>query len=169
MVFLFSLHHSTKSQSKNALVESPTGTGKTQCLLCAVLAWRQLLIDYHRLEKGLSYGRLPEGMTESAAQEKLVQLGQAIDPLGKGILKRDPPKVYYATRTHSQLSQVVKELKRTVYSVRVKLLASREQMCVNENVLQAAKGMSIGSLCKVKVSRKECSFYGQTEGKPLFW
>ncbi|CAG7895106.1 unnamed protein product [Brassica rapa] len=43
-------------------------------------------------------------------------------------------KVFYCSRTHSQLSQFVKELRKTVFAQRVRVvcLGSRKNMCINE-------------------------------------
>lgn len=45
-------------------------------------------------------------------------------------------QVFYASRTHSQLSQVVNEVKQTVYgqSIRIASLASRQNYCINPTV-----------------------------------
>ena len=63
---------------------------------------------------------------------------------------RTPPKVpriYYATRTHSQIAQVVKELKRTAYRPSMVVLGSREQYCINKSV-RARRGGNLGEECK---------------------
>jgi regulator of telomere elongation helicase 1 len=74
-----------KEESLSAL-ESPTGTGKTLCLLCAVLAW----IKHNN--KQIS--------------------------------------IYYCTRTVSQINNVLKELKKTCYSLQYSFLASRVYTCL---------------------------------------
>ena len=88
--------------SKNALLESPTGTGKTLCLLTASLAW----------------------LRKERARLK-----------ASGSSDKNMPRIIYASRTHSQLSQVQEELKGCAYKPRVVLQASRDQLCINDKVL----------------------------------
>jgi regulator of telomere elongation helicase 1 len=79
-------------ERRNALLESPTGTGKTLCLLCACLAWTNWTEKQIRLETDEKDG---------------ISISE--------ILKSKLPKIIYASRTHSQLTQVIKELKKTSY------------------------------------------------------
>jgi Fanconi anemia group J protein len=48
------------------------------------------------------------------------------------------PRIFYATRTHNQLAQVVRELKRTSYTPHMVVLASRDRYCINPAVKKRA-------------------------------
>ncbi|KAJ6394543.1 hypothetical protein OIU77_023694 [Salix suchowensis] len=55
-------------------------------------------------------------------------------------------KIYFCSRTHSQLSQFIKELRKTLFSneINVVCLGSRKNFCINEEVLK------LGSSVRVK-------------------
>lgn len=78
-------------------------------------------------------------------------------------------KIFFCSRTHSQLSQVVQELKKTVYgrSLRIVSLGSRQQFCINpavralnsnalinERCLDMKKGKAKSSCCKPSVTQQ---------------
>jgi hypothetical protein len=47
---------------------------------------------------------------------------------------RRVPRIYFGTRTHKQIEQIVRELKKTPYKPRMAILGSRNQYCVNNRV-----------------------------------
>eukprot|EP01080_Neovahlkampfia_damariscottae_P009562 gene9562-1765_t len=107
-------------EGKNALLESPTGTGKTLSLLCATLAWTEHM----------------------KTQKSTIEV----------------PKIIYASRTHSQLTQVVRELKKSAYEPQTTILGSREQFCVHPSVA-TSKGTELNSKCSLVRKQKKCEYY----------
>lgn len=117
-------------RTSNALLESPTGTGKTLCLLCATLAWY-------------------------VHNKPTAQLMPAGGELAK---KRT---IVYASRTHAQLAQVVREFKRTAYSrlCRMAILGSREHLCVNRDVMKLPTSAQQNGSCNALRASRSCRYF----------
>lgn len=90
----------------SGLVESPTGTGKSLSIICAVLGYCE------HLRRGLGDVQAKRGGKETEETREL-------------------PKIIICSRTHKQLDQLVDQLRKTQYRPRMSILASRAQYCIS--------------------------------------
>ena len=122
-------------------LESPTGTGKTLCLLCASLAYlrheRQRLIE----ERQNNFDVID--LTEKIKQ----------------------PIIYYTSRTHAQLANVIQELQKTCYRPINAVISSREQMCINGLIASFPRNI-FNMKCQNLVKSGKCKYF---RGKSNFY
>lgn len=97
-------------------------------------------------------------------------MGEAGTPVKVGRI----PRIYYGTRTHKQISQVVRELKKTPYTkdLRSCILSSRDRTCINDQIkdfadrndkcqelIKTKSAKSAKSKSKSKTNETGCSYY----------
>ncbi len=78
------------------------------------------------------------------------------------------PKIIFSSRTHSQLSKAVDELKHSPYSPVTCVLGSRDQLCVNPEALSAGRGTALNNCCQRLIrSRNGCEYYSTYKGTTI--
>jgi regulator of telomere elongation helicase 1 len=135
--------------SSNALLESPTGTGKTLCLLIASLAWLQK-------KKSRTDGIPMAVKYESGPNVK------SVPPPGAAVAGQQSQIIIYASRTHSQLSQVISELRASGYAPKMTVMGSREQLCIHEKISKL-KGAALNHACSASGSQRKCTYKNNLE------
>ncbi|XBJ16013.1 hypothetical protein VPH35_007747 [Triticum aestivum] len=136
---------------------------------CKIVKWETHPYRSHGTKK-VGGSEKSEGIRENDSEEKFLldeyesddgestgwQAGKRAH-CGGASSKEATPKVYFTSRTHSQLSRFVRELKRTNFSgkLRTVCLGSRKSLCINMDVQKLGSANRINKRCLELLKNKK--------------
>jgi len=111
---------------------------------------------------GLAAGGLVDaGVADRIGAALTVKTGDSTIQQDTSFGKRKVPLIIYASRTHSQLAQVVRELNATAFRPKISVIASRDQLCILPAMKGVGSNAAQNALCTQLVRKKACAYHGK--------
>ncbi|RKO97718.1 hypothetical protein CXG81DRAFT_14060, partial [Caulochytrium protostelioides] len=129
-------------RGESMLLESPTGTGKTICLLSAIVAWQRHITLHPEDRPDAAQPRAPQAAAED----------------GETLLTQADPQalVFFTSRTQKQIKQAMRELRRLRLSdTSVTMLGSKEHLCIHPKI---SKKPNRAEACDVLLKKGQCAY-----------